>query len=372
MKSDGKTAEESANIVTRSLGRAITSVLPVNSKGVIPRKVDVAIIGSAAQFPHGQFGQAFSTQHSAPKRHRPLKRKFQRYMAGSIPTAINVSEIALEKAGVHPDDGAARWGVYAAQSGYLHPHLVDFLPAYMEQSPQDVNEAFSFAWQSSKVSPFLVTRLLNNNLLGLICLHWGIAGDCGAYVRDSFAAVCALQDAIYSLRQQYCDIALVVCAGAESDIYLKDVSANNHMAHIKKEPKYGAVTLVLERAVDTCARGGTSECCIDVLTSGYAESVILEKIEQQQKNGKSIDSLIHEISPCQKNQLLRDNIYSLSAIDHHVDLNLFGGERGCPGIMSAITAALNNLKHNSLVVTADAHHHMSVASLANMNSEYTR
>lgn len=299
----------------------------------------IAIVGKAALFPDGKFGSQFSSQQNGNEITVPVTRKLKRYMSASIPSAIKVSEYAFHAAGINPLDREKNIGIYAGQYGYLHPHLEEFIPAFIETHPDSMQTAFKDAWESSKVNPFIVTNMLNNNLLGLLSLHWGIAGDCAALVRDSLSAVAAIQEAMFSLQQQFCDVALVICAGADSDLFLDDLINTKAQEIRLKAPEIGAVAFVLKLLKHAEKDADPIEGVIEKVFSEYDFDTMMKKICADKINNSDYHQVIYDF-PMQDDFSSFESFQQTENAVEFENLSDIEGDRGCPGLMSVLFAAL--------------------------------
>lgn len=302
----------------------------------------IAIIGKAAVFPEGEFGRRFSSQATGDEISVPIKRKIKRDMSASLPCAIKVSEYAFHSAGVNPLDQKHNIGIYAGQYGYLHPHLEEFLPVFNKTLPGSKQSAFKDAWESSNINPFIITYILNNNLLGLMSLHWGISGDCAALVRDNLSAITVIQEAVFSLKQHNCDIALAICAGAESDWLTADLKGGCTREIQLDEPKVGAVAFVLKRLLRAEKDGDVVDGVIDTVVRGNSLEQLIQRIRAQNSNFPHVicDFALENDSRSFETLLQADNNYKLE------NLSEIKGERGCPGLMAVLFASLTKKTTN--------------------------
>ncbi|QCT19982.1 hypothetical protein FEM41_10105 [Jejubacter calystegiae] len=104
-------------------------------------------------------------------------------------------------------------GIYCTQFGYLHPDFNDLLAKIDTRALDDQGTLFNTMWYSNKINPFLLTRSLSNNLLGLVSQEFGIKSDCAAFLRDNTGLLAALREAQLSLYCNKVDYALVMASG---------------------------------------------------------------------------------------------------------------------------------------------------------------
>jgi len=325
----------------------------------------IAIVGKAALFPDGDFGNLFSSPQTDGDSILPISRKIKRYMATGISSAIEVSESAFLSAGVNPLDKSDNIGIYAGQYGYLHPDPNEFIPAFVEDNPTTVEDAFRCAWSSSKVSPFIITTALNNNLLGLLSLHWGIAGDSSALLRDSLCSVNAISEAIYALQQNSCDIALATCSGAESVSFVNDSNNSETKQVVYDDPETGVVAIILKRLSEAEQNGDHIEAVIDQVFSEYDLNSLLEKINVDIQKENRCKKIVHDLSLKTDCELAQEFLQTKLSISFE-DLAVISGERGCPGLLSVLFAALseNNPHDMSLVaISGSVNQHYCAISM---------
>jgi len=325
----------------------------------------IAIVGKAALFPDGDFGDLFSSPQTDGESIFPISRRIKRYMATGISSALEISKSAFLSAGVNPLDKSDNIGIYAGQYGYLHPNLNEFIPAFVEDNPTTVEDAFRCVWNSSKVSPFIITTALNNNLLGLLSLHWGIAGDSSALLRDSLCSVNAISEAIYALQQKSCDIALAICSGAESASFVNDSNNSETRRIVCNDPETGVVAIILKRLSEAEQDGDHIEAVIDQVFSEYDLNSLLEKIHADVQKENMCNKIIHDLSLKADSELAQEFLQTKLGIPFE-DLAVINGERGCRGLLSVLFASLSeNSPHNmSLVaISGSANQHYCAISM---------
>lgn len=104
-------------------------------------------------------------------------------------------------------------GIYCTQFGYLHPDFNDLLAKIDTRILDGQEVLFNTIWHSNKINPFLITRALSNNLLGLVSQELGIKSDCAAFLRGNTGLLAALREAQLSLYCNKVDYALVMASG---------------------------------------------------------------------------------------------------------------------------------------------------------------
>lgn len=310
----------------------------------------IAIIGKGAKFPSGDFGERFSSPVSGDEISLPITHKRKRYMSVTTPRAIRVSEYAFYDAGIDPLDKTQNIGLYAGQYGYLHPQLSEFVPTFIDTRPQTVEGAFRDAWDSAKVSPFLVTQLLSNNLTGLLSLHWGIAGDCAALVRDSLSAASTLQEAVFSLKQGACTTALAICGGAQDDLPAQNFLRNDGEKMPVTEPEHGAAALVLKCLSQAGKDKNKVLGVIEHIFNAYDLDSLAEKISAQLALYPDLEQVVCEFAGAGDGE----RFFSRLPLEdvRQSDLSVIEGARGCPGLISVLYAALAESQEQTGAVLA--------------------
>ncbi|ASA56073.1 beta-ketoacyl synthase N-terminal-like domain-containing protein [Vibrio gazogenes] len=331
-------------------------------------KPNIAILGYGAVFPRGEFNVKFSTQETTNERQKPISRQIKRAMSPSAASAITATEHALSMAKFDPEDKKGRVGLYAGQYGYLNPTLSDFQAALDESDLSDSADhvqVFRELWYSNRVSPFLLTNILNNNILGMLSLHWGITGDSGAFIRDSLGSTCALQDAVDNLRYGECDIAVVACAGSqESDL------GRQSFTHPHSD-EFGAVTLILARADEV--KPEHVQGYLEFFDYGFSHLHLSEQI-QSYLSREDVQGLSHDLHHYAGSDSWLQDIPATASLKQF-DFCQVGGTRGCPGILASIVAALQFYQnqsevHRYITVSGDNRDYLSVAGIRKVSGDF--
>ena len=193
-----------------------------------------------------------------------LPRRLKRFTCRAGEHAVTASQLAFDMAQIKPEEMGTRCGLYTNQAGQQHSDIDDYHVGF-SNSTTSSDSALAHLWSGKDVNPFLAIKGLSNNLLGTISTHWSIRGDCSAFVRDQAGAAMALNEAIFNLRYGYIDIALVLTAGTEADLF-----EMQHQQHDgERSVDCGAVALILQRK-STCTTQPIAE--IFDIKSGYSSS----------------------------------------------------------------------------------------------------
>lgn len=302
----------------------------------------LAITGYSGLFPSAAFtGQFGGICLSDADKHQ-VSRKLKRYMSDATPAAIQAAEIALEQAELD-QLSRSKLGLYVAQYGYLHPHLKDFIATFSQTTPASAAQAFTDAWHSSRVSPFVVTQMLNNNLLGLLSLHLQQAADCAALVRDELAAATALEEAAFNLQQQYCQQALVLCAGANNDLLaMQALSAGQPLS--LADPQVAAVALLLQ-PLSALPAGQKAQGVIQQICGSFSLPDLLADLHQRFFAVQNTDLLLLDVTSAVDAALVQQ------AFDwpeqQITSLAPWRDQVACPGLLSTVFCGLNQFKSSS-------------------------
>ncbi|MBU1621194.1 MAG: hypothetical protein KJ556_00475 [Gammaproteobacteria bacterium] len=302
----------------------------------------LAITGYSGLFPSAAFTGQFGGLCLTGSDDYSVSRKLKRYMSDATPAAIQAAELALDQAGLD-QTSRSKLGLYVAQYGYLHPHLKDFIATFSHTKPGTAAQAFVDAWHSSRVSPFVVTQMLNNNLLGLLSLHLQQTADCAALVRDELAAATALEEAAFNLQQLYCQQALVVCAGAQQDLLaMQRLSAGEALS--LAAPPVAAIACVLQ-PLSSLPSGQSTQGVIQQLCGSFSLPDLLTELRQMVPVVQTTDLLLLDVISAADAGLVQQ---ALGWPDSQlIALRQWRDQMGCPGLLSAVFCGLNQLKSTS-------------------------
>lgn len=215
-----------------------------------------------------RYGEIDQAQNALAKEAVPFK--LRRYATPcsswgyySLTQALKQAQFDIEKA------DKERIGIFTAQADYQYPSLPAFA-AGVAQTPgctiTDLHEEFSLR---RGMDAFLAIKALSNNALAINSLALGARGDCGAFIQNASATISALQSAIFSLKSQQCDSALVTFSGSYREgLTLAELYQSGQLSPSGEYRPFqpnsdglvlaeGAVALVLERAESCLARSAT-------------------------------------------------------------------------------------------------------------------
>jgi hypothetical protein len=203
---------------------------------------------------------------------------------------------------------------------------------------------FKQVWDCSRVNPFIVTNGLNNNLLGVTGLQWALNGDACAFIRDQFGSHGALQEAAFSLKAGYCDLAMVAVAGSEADGLARYLnSVDGEILNLQEDISQGAVSLILASQNWCKEQSVTPKAKITLLSSGY----LLDPSITEKLCAEEVDMVTHYIEQGVHSVRLKDLVCDIKA-QEKVNLGHYSGSELCPGIVTTLMAGIAQLKKNSL------------------------
>ncbi|MFT6388291.1 MAG: hypothetical protein ACJAUP_001669 [Cellvibrionaceae bacterium] len=250
-----------------------------------------------------------------------LPRRLKRFTCRSGEHAFTASQLAFDMADISPADLGERFGLYTNQAGQQHSDIDDYHAAFTNCSTPDAS-ALASLWDSKDVDPFLAIKALSNNLLGSVSVHWSIRGDCSAFVRDQAGAAMALNEAMFNLRHNYIDAALVLTAGTALDSFEKINQQHDDEHSVECGVECGAVALILQRQ-STCHTQPMAE--IFDMKSGYDVSDNTNRSPKKpayqlaKKQDRLLTQIINEQYYCNPHEPRWGGvIYSLSQIIHAV------------------------------------------------------
>lgn len=214
-----------------------------------------------------------------------LPHKLRRYGTNATYLGVRAAGLALHDAGVELGACAeGRYGLYTAQGDYTAPSFNTFRTAVQQTllnaGAGDSAGAFDLRRLTEEslyrrgMDPFVAVKGLANNLLALTSLTYRFRGEGGAFVQNESAAYAALHSALFSLREGYCDLALIAAAGSYNEVWT--LAEHWHLGHlgVGRQQEYPV------RAFD-CARGGT------VLGEG-AVALVLESMGHARQRGARV------------------------------------------------------------------------------------
>ncbi|MGR5063616.1 hypothetical protein [Photobacterium sp. DNB22_13_2] len=189
-----------------------------------------------------------------------IPRKLRRFAARSIPASVSACQLAVEMSALGEDNLREKATLYTSQSGYQHPDFDDFIDALKGWDQYGDTSLIATLWKSRQVNPFLITRALSNNVVGLISQVWQLKNDGVAFIRDQAGSAAALDEACFQLRGGYADVAMVVMSGCAEDCY-------SAVAEQKPFPRHdencGAAVLILESEKHATQRGAIVQAWLD-------------------------------------------------------------------------------------------------------------
>ncbi|MDV5172358.1 hypothetical protein R2X38_25480 [Photobacterium rosenbergii] len=154
--------------------------------------------------------------------------------------------------------------LYTSQSGYQHPDFDDFVDALKGWDRDGDPSLIATLWQSRQVNPFLITRALSNNLVGIISQIWKLKNDGVAFIRDQVGSAAALDEAFFQLQAGYADVAIVVISGCAEDCYSAVAEQKPFPANAEHS---GAAVLILESESHATERGASVQAWLEDYSS---------------------------------------------------------------------------------------------------------
>ncbi|WEM44642.1 hypothetical protein PTW35_25620 (plasmid) [Photobacterium sp. DA100] len=212
-----------------------------------------------------------SSNHDAQNQTVPelIPRKLRRFSTRSIPTAVAACHQAVESCGLDEKTLCEKVALYTAQSGYQHPDFDDFADALKGWDRHVEPSLLATLWQSRQVNPFLITKALSNNLIGIISQIWRLKNDGVAFIRDQAGSAAALDEAYFQLSSGYAEVAMVVMSGCDEDCYT--AVAEQRPLPINTEHT-GAAVLILESEAHAKRRGANVQAWINSFSSNSQEN----------------------------------------------------------------------------------------------------
>lgn len=217
-----------------------------------------------------------------------VPRNLHRYCTPALAWGVSAVGQALAEAGIDPQQGRLRLGLYGCQGGYTHPSLDAYAELLRDCSSElglDKAGLSRRVLQERALDPFLVLKSLSNGLLGVVSLAHRLECEGSAFMQGVAGNQAALREACAALRSGRIDAAIVVGSGSELDalalaalVRAGVISANGTEAFLAFDERgrggiagEGAAALVLQRCADlptaahVCLVGQTAHANLDAL-----------------------------------------------------------------------------------------------------------
>lgn len=198
-----------------------------------------------------------------------IPRRLRRFSSRGTPAAVKACQLAVESSGLEEQTLRDRATLYTAQSGYQHPDFDDFIDALKGWDRHGDTSLIATLWQSRQVNPFLITRALSNNVVGLISQIWQLKNDGVAFIRDQAGSAAALDEACFQLQGGYADVAIVVMSGCAEDCYS---AVAEQKPFPRNDANSGAAVLILESEQHATQRGADVQAWLDDYTSNAGQA----------------------------------------------------------------------------------------------------
>lgn len=292
--------------------------------------------------------------------------------AGAVGQALNAAKIDVA------EFGPKRIGFFAAQGGNPLPSLNSFAGAIIEAMEGGVGNEMDLelfaggAMSRQKADPFTVIKGLGNNLLGVVSIAYGFKGDCGAFLHNDSGAAAALQHALLSLREGYCDAAVVAAAGSHDEAFtLAEQIKMNRVARDRDPRAFkvfdrdsrgtvlgeGACALILERItsatrrkIEPLAKIGGLVCRNEVHGESSAYKDCLGELARGMPGKKLSLSCIYSDATGVPDEDWQEALKLLTASSRHCRdapvacLRPITGHHAAEGLLVDAAAALHTLK----------------------------
>lgn len=198
--------------------------------------------------------------------------KLQRFCSPCSAWGLKAAIEALLNAGITPTTVKEdRRGIFTAQGDYTSPSMKDFtvgINGAREQGELTIEAMTREFVYRSGLDQFGSIRSLANNQLAIAGLMLQLRGDCGAFVQDDGATSAAMQSAVFSIRHDYSDVALLICTGSHCDPFtLKELQTFVAAEGGELAVGEGAIALVIEKESHAKARGAKCIAVIEAATN---------------------------------------------------------------------------------------------------------
>ena len=141
--------------------------------------------------------------------------KLRRLCSETTVFGVAAAQQALLQAGLNPlTDRPERCGLFTADQCHSYPDIHCFSEALAlsyENQTLDLSR-FTHELMKNRTVPFIFLKGLRNNLHSVISSLFQCKGDSGSFGLDESASIAALRSALFSLRHNYCDQALVTAS----------------------------------------------------------------------------------------------------------------------------------------------------------------
>lgn len=219
--------------------------------------------------------------------------KLRRYATEPSLWAIHATGQAISNADIDWNSiDETRRGAFTGQGDYSFPHFDSFkasLAAGRHTDGRLDERAFArHALYRRGADPFISIKSLANNALALISLTFRCRGVGCAYVQNEAAGIAALNRAIRELREDRCDVALVIASGSYAEPFtLAQLWARGLLGSEHSPPERvagfdtdargvvlgeGAMVLLLERSQSANARKARIHALIDTANGRASRS----------------------------------------------------------------------------------------------------